>query len=740
MTITFVSRRNDHKLNNNPLIKQVLPQENLLQTLLTKTGKYGKRLTVGEENSWLVFGHDIETRFELPSVDGLLLSAFCYNEEEVIVIDNTSVSNHEIFTPEILKRCMFIAHNADFEARWGIANNFVPERYVCTLVNDRRLLAGQQGYKFDLISVINRRLGYEAIPQWMVKDIRETFKDCKYFTDEQILYNAADTIRLKLVYDKQLIEAAALNQLFSIKSINSRLILPIAQAECRGIGHNSTRWVQIAQEREKEAGLICEELTEIVTGQHGVILDQVNPEIKKEREKWENRLKRKQERQRKLTQGLKLLEEKKKTHLKSYQTQKDQLNKLMQEVIEQDQEEFGTINWGSQKQVLKIFELIGCPIPIAKDRKTRQMKSGVGKEHRANWFVNNADSPFLPLMTKFDKYKKIKHNVSSFGENWVKQYVRNGRAYTLFDQAGTDTGRWTSGSKGKDKTYANFSQIPSAQIYRECFTADEGRLLVTVDYKNQEGVIIISQSNDMEMNKITQESDQHSYLGTKCWRAVYKYRYEQTKDSKWLELANSYVMSQDTEEKKKERQKFKNSAGLFPVLYGCFPSKVASTAQITTKEAEIMIDVIKQHAPKAVKYLDSKSEEAIRNGYVLHNTRTNSRRWFQPVLNNLKYGFKLSESDKIAVEMAARNSPVQGTGSDIMKEAVIKIHLWSKLYKQDIQLMLTNYDEYLASVPIEKAEQYARVIREFMERSANNYLIPEVRMTTSCEINPYWSK
>ena len=694
-------------------------------------------------SGWYVIPHDIENRFEFPSKDGLLLSAFCLNDdfgnEEVLVIDNTSVNNSEVFTEDILKRCMFISHNADHEARWGVATNFIPGRYVCTMVNDKRLLSGQDGYRFDLISVINRRLGYEYIPPFMEKDIRNEFKDCKFFFDYHILYNAADTIRLKDVYYKQLEEAAKLNQEFLHKTLNSRIIIPIAKAEVFGIKHDSQKWLEIARDRKDKADKLCQELDQIITNQYQVLPETINPILKKKKVQGEKQHQRLEQRKEKLQNQLRNLESKNKTHLKSYVVTLEQLDKLSSIKPDLEKGELG-INWASQKQVLQVLKEVNCPIPQAKDKKTHKLKEGLGKEARALWFVENEASIYYGFFTKYDLYKKLIHNVTSFGERWVEQYVRNGRVYTLFDQAGTDTGRWTCGSKGLVKEYPNLSQIPKPREYRECFLADDDRSLVTCDYKNQEGVIIISLSNDMEMKKITEEKDQHSALGTEAWRAVYNYRYNITEDEKWKLLAENYTMDKSNPEKEKERDKFKNSAGLFPILYGSQPAKVAATAQVTSKEAQIMIDVILNHAPQAWDYLNSKSKEASTQGYVKHNDRSGSRRWFQAVLDNKHYGSSLSKSQIVEIEMAGRNSPVQGTGSDIMKEAIAMIECWNNIYKQDIRFVLSNYDEYVASVPIEKQEQYANVIQQFMQKAANNYLIKEVQMETSCDIQPYWSK
>jgi len=185
-------------------------------------------LTNSTDNTWkitgtnnlFVLGYDIENRSVEPCKEGLLLSAFCNNPNQVIVIDNTSVDNSELFTPDILRKCVFISHNADHEACWGEATGFQPMRYFCTMVNSKRLLSGQEGFRFDLVSEINRRLGYKQIPIEMDKDIRSTFNDCTYFTNDQILYNAADTIRLKPILIEQYRLAQERNQFFLLNSLS----------------------------------------------------------------------------------------------------------------------------------------------------------------------------------------------------------------------------------------------------------------------------------------------------------------------------------------------------------------------------------------------------------------------------------------------------------------------------------------------------------------------------------------
>ncbi len=740
MIIYFLSRSQEHQIKS-PLIKKLRPEQFNLQALLDqRTGTPGYTL---RDTNWYVIGHDIENRFSLPCKEGLLLSGFCILRDVVLVIDNTTVDNNEIFTEEILRKCLFISHNADHEARWGIATNFLPGRYACTMVNGKRLLSGQEGFRYDLISEISRHLGYRAVPIWMEKDIRESFRDLKFFLDEHILYNASDTLVLEELYYAQCNRADELGMDFLFK-INSRLIIPIAKAEMSGIRHDTPKWLGIARERKEKADRICGELNAILEQDYGLDLSNINVKLRQEKLSKEKKIERLHARTSKLNQQMNRLEEAKKTHLKSYQVTQDALAKCVMELAVVNDVRSGcvptSINWGSQKQILDTLRAIGCPLPETKDKNTHQLKPGVGKEARATWLVNHENSPFSSILSKFDEYKKLIHNVNSFGENWVQQYVREGRVFTLLDQAGTDTGRFSSGDKGKVKKHPNMQQIPNPPEYRECFIADEGRVLGTLDYKNCEGVVMISQSGDLGMKAITELPDQHSYLGTKCWRNVYRRRYELTGDDKWRILSETYVMDQSTPEKKKERSIFKNSGGLFPVAYGVFASKVAGAARITESEAQIFIDTIKAEVPLVIKYLDSVSARAIKDGYAIHNKRTGSRRYFQAVLDKIHYGWPIPKGDIIAIESAARNTVIQGTNSDLIKEAICILQMWINIYKVPVRFLLTVHDELLVDVPEENAEFYIGKVRQIMERTAQKYLIPEIQMGTSCDIAKHWHK
>lgn len=617
------------------------------------------------ESSSLI-SNDYETKGAIP-----LLSAWHSTREKdpIIVIDHTSIPVGEIVDNTILKGKTIIAQNADFEARINLRHGLTEGQYICTMVNDQIILSGTTDEKFDLVAICKRR--GVAIPEWMNKDIRSEFSSWdieKLFEAKHILYNASDAVVLPkiLVSQQKAIDVLKLNYLIRIRS---RIIKILARGENYGFVHNSEKWKEIAIDKEKQANELCETLTKTVIEQYGVKPEKVNPSLGKKLEVQKRQEEKRSQRKEKLEKLVKDLETREKKETKAYKTSLEQLWKIDLACLETssgETEKDGLINWGSSQQVLAVLQEIKCPIPMGVDKKHYGVKKpSVGKEARNDWFAEYNDSEFKEVFKLFDKYKKVAHNIRSFGLQWIETYVKDGICYTVFRQTGTRTLRFASGKE--EEGYFNLQQIPKetvkivvdgveedVAIYRECFGTRPGRSMTTLDYTGCEVVCMVSLSGDLQLKKITDLPDQHSYMGTKCWRAVYADRYNRTEEARWKELSSSYTMH-----KGKERDKFKNS-GIFPVLYGVKEAKVASVQGFSLRDARVFIDTIEGEMPVVVRFVKDKAKFALANGYVLHNERTNSRRWFPDVLRAKRTGEPLTSKQKSNIENAARNSPIQG--------------------------------------------------------------------------------
>lgn len=735
----LVTRREDHKITGR--ITQVAPNHPLVWEWKAAVGITGK-VTTGQIIPTIKLGYDIENYGSvLDEQAGLLLSSFYwFSAPFILVVDNTSVDNSEIFSEEELEYIEFVAHSAGHEAKWGIRKKFEPFKYHCTMVREQVLMAGMEGFRFDLVNVCQRRL--KEIPDEWSKDTRSDFTSGSssfVFEDKHVLYNATDAWVLPYIFKAQEALVNRYNQQFLINCCRARLIRALAEAEVTGFVHNSEKWLGIARARYDQAKKLAADMDHMANDVYGIYLTDVSPTAAEGVKKFEARVEKWIERVEKLKAEILRMESQDKTHLKAYTITKEQLIKAEENPPKQPEE--NSINWDSPIQVLTFLRLIHCPIPKAKAKDSPGLKEGVGKEARANWFVEHGDSPFSGFMSKFDKYKQLMHNVNSFGETWIQKYThpQTKKVYTTFRQADTATLRLASGNA--DNGLFNLQQIPAREgpEYRECFGTDPGRSIITLDYTGCEIVAMISLSRDLNLKRVSEMPDQHSYMGTKCWRAVYQARYERTGDPKWLDLAQSYVMDQSTPEKKKERTRFKES-GVFACVYGVKPPKVAAIQRFAVQDAAVFIKVIEDEMPNVFNFVKGKAAEALVNGYVIHNTRTNSRRWFTPVINQMKYGDEITRSQQIEIESAARNTCVQGTNVDLIVEAMCLIDLWKRLFKVDLRLLGQVHDEVIYDCPTEDVDWICDKVEQLMVRAAQNYLIPELSMKVDARKGLTWKK
>ena len=637
-----------------------------------------------------------------------------------------------------------IAHNAKFDYGWLLTNGIDPTHLYCTMIAEQKLSQGST----KSANLIQTSAEYGIIvDEEGDKAIRNDFigadPDTMVFTDAHILYAMADVKNLLKIKTKQLELIEKRDMMFMIISIQMPLIKAIAEMELTGFVHDSERLRKYLDVLGEEIDEKMKELEDLIKD---IDLSGVNLALEKEQEKREISIEKLKARLDKNKDKLDEMVAKGKTHLKTFATIADVFERDKERLKEKlDNPIVYTINWGSPAQVLALlYKLEVSPIPRDKDAKTHQMKDSISKGARTVWLSENEANPHYRLIKTFDTYKKMLHNYNSFGEKWIEKYVQsNGKVYTNYRQASTSTGRFSCGNKNQG--FPNLQQIPKITdsedipIYRVCFATDEGRSIFTGDYTGCEIVCMISLSGDLELKKISELPDQHSYMGTKCWKNIYQKRYENTGDEKWKELAENYEMNQSTPEGKKMRTRFKES-GVFPVIYGVYKTKVAKIQGFTEAEGQIFIDTIEQEMPKVVNFVKSKANEALQTGEVLHNTRTNSIRIFDKVKNHLIYGEKLEFMDKVEAESAARNSPIQGTNADIIAEAIVTIRKWIKVNKLDIRLLGQVHDELIYDMPDEYLDWAPPKLKELMCRSANRYLIPEIKMEADYELGKTWTK
>jgi DNA polymerase I-like protein with 3'-5' exonuclease and polymerase domains len=718
-------------------------------TIPTVSPEYARQIVLTQFNSEPTWAHDIETTGSCPYRKKLLLEAWYSGNplHPILVIDAFTVRTEEVITNADLRGRRVIAHNAAFEKRWLLRRGMFEGVLACTMVNEQTIMSGIPGKIYNIVDCMKRR-GIPIRPE-MDKAIRNEFVGADPATfeleDKHIKYNATDVIDLHLLDRKQQEWIDKLDMNFLIHRLRTPLVTILGEGEMIGFKHDSEYWMEICNRRIVQANALIEQLDAYVVSK-GLDLLELNPTLAAEYSKRESRIEKMEARFAKLTAQVVDYERRGKTTIKAYQVCCDSIAKLGREMSNAHEPlPEPTINWGSPQQPLEVMRKLGIrPLPMANDPKTYKLKEGVGKAARANWFSDNPTHEHLEFMQLFDKFKKLDHNIKSFGAKWIETYFNpiTGKVHTCFRQSGTRTGRFASGDV--ENGYFNLQQIPgeitdfgnNVKIaeYRKCFGTDPGRKIATLDYTGCEIVCMVSLSQDLDLKRVSDLPDQHSYMGTKCWRAVYEQRYKNTGDTKWKELAENYVMGG----KSKERTKFKQS-GIFPVIYGVKAPKVASIQGFSRQDGQVFIDTIEAEMPKVVAFVKNKAAFALQHGYVLHNTRTNSRRWFKDVIDANTRNFELTNKESSKVETAARNSPVQGTNVDIIIEAIVTIWRWAKLFKVDVRFLGQVHDELIYDFP-EDQDWIPAKLQQLMQRTAQRYLIPELSMKAGCDVGYYWIK
>ena len=352
------------------------------------------------------------------------------------------------------------------------------------------------------------------------------------------------------------------------------------------------------------------------------------------------------------------------------------------------------IKWSSPLQVLAVFKDYGLDIEKVNAFELYKHK-------------NKA------LISKYLKYKEIQKVVSTYGKSFLKYVAKDGKVRTSFWQI-LNTGRVSSGNKEDMKP--NMQNIPADNKFRNCFHAREGFKLVSVDYSGQElGIIAAGSQDPVWMKARIEEADLHSI----CADMVFK--------EKWREA--------DADEKKKLRTAIKTIN--FGLAYGMSKFKLADTLQISVDDADALIKQYFSEFPKIGGFLKNLGNYGKYHGHIRTFHPFRRIRWFGNWKKDLhpKKDFK----EFGTIERASKNTPIQGTGADMIKLAMIKIRNKIKELDYPVYMVTQVHDEIGCEVPDDKAEEWA-MIQGALMREAGMVIVKGFPMGVDHTITKEWSK
>ena len=412
--------------------------------------------------------------------------------------------------------------------------------------------------------------------------------------------------------------------------------------------------------------------------------------------------------------GVKLNVEKWKEVIKTVDVESDKLEKILNDIILTDNKfipfrpkytqlsMFGesqqlNINWSSNQQKLSICKAIEPSIESVGDRELQRIK-----------YKHN----IIKELISYNKFKKLQ---SSFGKKFLEFVDKDGRIRSNI---------WPILSTGRiSVSEPNLNQIPSkgelGKVIRSCFIPEKGYKIVGGDFSGMELRIIAEFSKDeVWLNAFKEGKDLHSVL---C--------------AMTFDIPESDV-KKETPFKKGVTYRDVQKTINFGLAYGMSEFKLADTMEISVSDAKAIITKFFKAVPKVEKFLTGLGKLGKERGFIRTSAPYRRIRWFEQwehAVETENFGVMGS------IERASKNTPIQGSNGDIIKQALIDVQ--QEIYDNnwDVKIILAVYDEIQTECKEDQAEAWKNKLDELMVNAAKKVLL-EVPVVVDCSIHDYWQK
>ncbi|HEU5005046.1 MAG TPA: DNA polymerase I [Candidatus Saccharimonadales bacterium] len=312
-----------------------------------------------------------------------------------------------------------------------------------------------------------------------------------------------------------------------------------------------------------------------------------------------------------------------------------------------------------------------------------------------------------PIIDLIGQYREVTKLKNTYVDTLPKQVDERSRLHTTFNLTIAPTGRLSSADP-------NLQNIPVktdlGKNIRTAFVANEGNLLVSADYSQQELRLAASLANDQNMiDAFNKDRDIHAETASEL-----------------------YGIPAD---KVTKAQRSSVKAVNFGILYGLGPHALSEQTGMSFGEARDFIKKYFEIRPKLKEYIEKTRKQAEEQGYV--ETLLGRRR---PTPDVKSSNFVVRE----AAYRAAINMPLQGSAADITKMAMIEVYknlnklkAESSKLKAEPKILLQIHDSILLECAKEDAEEVGKMAKETME---NVYTDLPVHLKTDVSIGKNWGE
>lgn len=304
--------------------------------------------------------------------------------------------------------------------------------------------------------------------------------------------------------------------------------------------------------------------------------------------------------------------------------------------------------------------------------------------------------PIVPLIMEYRKVTKLYNTyIKAFG---VLANATTHKIHTAFNQTNTATGRLSSNEP-------NLQNIPvrteEGREFRKIFIPSvENGYIVTADYSQIELRLLASFSADEKMiSAFRAGKDIHALTASEVFGVPLE--------------AVSPQMRRDAK------------AINFGIIYGISGYGLSQTINSTAKMAADYIAHYFERYPLVKEYMDKNIEFCKEHGYV------------KTLLGRIRFINEIYSTNYVTRqfgERAAMNMPLQGSASDIIKTAMVKV--FSELKRQGLKskLILQIHDELLVDCAPNELPAVEKILKDCME----NVVKLSVPLTVNIEHGKNW--
>ncbi|MDA1167125.1 MAG: DNA polymerase I, partial [Proteobacteria bacterium] len=344
------------------------------------------------------------------------------------------------------------------------------------------------------------------------------------------------------------------------------------------------------------------------------------------------------------------------------------IEKLEKEIFKIAQKEF---NIGSPKQ---LGDIIYNDLKIAGLKKTK--KGGFATNASVLEDLAFKGHKFPQLVLDWRQVSKLKNTYSDALPEHVNPTTK--RVHTSFLLAATTTGRLASSDP-------NLQNIPikseDGKDIRKAFIAEKNHTLISADYNQIEMRILADLAGVKELKKAFKNNeDIHSLTAS--------------------QIFNIDIKKVDQDQRRKAK------AINFGIIYGISQYGLAKQINVSNYEAEEFLNAYFAKFPEIKIYMDDTIKFCRKSGYV--NNIFGRRSHFNAI-NDKNFNVRNFQ------ERAAINAPIQGSASEIMRLAMIRLQKnLSENKKLKSKMLLQIHDELIFEVPKDEVTEMTKIIKKEM--------------------------